>query len=239
MAALLGWALAGLPAFGSPRASLGILIDHLGPSVRHATDMVAVVNFDARGIDTLAEEFILLAAATGVAELLRRARGEESGPAVDQRSEFGPDPGSEALRRVGPALVGFTVLLGLYIVAHGHLSPGGGFQGGVVLASAVILVYLVARYADLRRAAPLPAFELAEAAGAAGFVVVGLAALAGGSAFLANVLPLGTAGQLPSAGTIPVLNLAVGVEVAGGITVVVAEFLEQTIVLRQRVRGRR
>ena len=58
------------------------------------------------------------------------------------------------MRTLAIVLVGPTVVTGFYIVAHGHLTPGGGFQGGVVLATALLLVYLAGEYSFMRRAAP-------------------------------------------------------------------------------------
>jgi multicomponent Na+:H+ antiporter subunit B len=121
-------------------------------------------------------------------------------------------------------------------VLHGHLTPGGGFQGGAVLAGAPLLMYLVGEYGALRKLTPEWLIEVAEGAGAGGYVVVGLVALATGSAFLFNWLPLGTAGDLLSSGTIFVLNLIVGLAVAAGLALLLSEFLEQTLEVRGRIR---
>jgi multicomponent Na+:H+ antiporter subunit B len=80
--------------------------------------------------------------------------------------------------------------------------------------------------------------DQAEALGAGGYVVVGLFGLVASGAFLANALPFGVAGTLLSAGTIPVINLAVGLEVAAGFTLLLSEFLEQTLVLGPGRSGR-
>jgi multicomponent Na+:H+ antiporter subunit B len=138
----------------------------------------------------------------------------------------------------GLTLLGPIVLFGIYVVTHGHLTPGGGFQGGVVLATGALLVYLSGEYVTLRRVRPENAIDRAEATGAGGYVLVGLYGLVTGGTFLANTLPLGTAGTLLSAGTIPVINLAVGLEVAAGFTLLLSEFLEQTLVLGAGGRGR-
>jgi multicomponent Na+:H+ antiporter subunit B len=76
--------------------------------------------------------------------------------------------------------------------------------------------------------------DLAEGSGAAGFVIVGLLGLFAGSALLANVLPLGEAGTLLSSGTLPLLNLTVGLEVAAGFVLIVSEFLEEVMAVRKR-----
>jgi multicomponent Na+:H+ antiporter subunit B len=86
----------------------------------------------------------------------------------------------------------------------------------------------------LRRVSPQALTDAAEAAGAGGYVAVGLLGLAVGGAFLLNVLPLGTPGKLLSAGTVPLINLLVGLEVAAGFVLLLSEFLEQTLIIRGR-----
>jgi multicomponent Na+:H+ antiporter subunit B len=113
--------------------------------------------------------------------------------------------------------------------------PGGGFQGRVVLATGALLVYLSGEYVTLRRVRPEALIDLAESTGAAGYVAIGFLGLAAGATFLTNVLPLGQPGTLLSSGTIPLINLAVGLEVAGGFVLLISEFLEQTLVLRRPV----
>jgi multicomponent Na+:H+ antiporter subunit B len=65
-------------------------------------------------------------------------------------------------------------------------------------------------------------------------VLVAAAGLVFGTAFLANFLPLGTAGDLFSAGTMQPLSVAVGLEVTGGFVLILSEFLDQTLVVRRR-----
>jgi multicomponent Na+:H+ antiporter subunit B len=82
----------------------------------------------------------------------------------------------------------------------------------------------------MRRVRPIPLVELADAGGAAGFVLVGLGGLIAGSEFLYNFLPLGEAGTLLSAGMIPLLNISVGLEVAGAFVLLISEFLDQQFI---------
>ena len=135
------------------------------------------------------------------------------------------------------ALVGPTVLLAIYITMHGHLTPGGGFQGGVIAATALLLVYLGSDYAAMRRLRPKALVETAKAAGAGSFVLIGVAGLIVAGSFLENFLPLGTPGELVSAGTIPLLSLAVGIEVAGAFVLLLSEFLDQLLVIRRKRGG--
>ncbi|MGW0768965.1 MnhB domain-containing protein [Streptomyces sp. NPDC002676] len=217
-------ACTGLPRFGTevhPYATRAV-----AASLRQRTaNVVSSVNFDQRALDTLGEESILFASVLGAIVLLRHAR--------DERVER-PRAGRvlPTTRLLGVVLLPVTLLTGVYIVAHGQLSPGGGFQGGVILATGLHLAYIAADYRVLERIRPLAVLDVADALGAGAFVALGSAGLIAGGAYLQNVLPLGTFGQLSSGGLVPVLNAAVGVEVASGVVVLLASFLEQAVEVR-------
>src|SRR5205085_10697104 len=104
-----------------------------------------------------------------------------------------------------------------------------GFQGGIVLATGLHLLYVAGRYRSLERLRPTPLVEYTESAGVVAFAALGLATLAGAGSFLANTLPYGTFGQLVSAGTVPLLNSAVGVAVASSGIVLLAPLLQQVV----------
>jgi multicomponent Na+:H+ antiporter subunit B len=226
LAALLLWGVAGLPDFGHYRGPYGFLLNAAAPDERHVTNVVAAVVFDYRGFDTLGEEFILFASVMGVALLLREARGEPGrrGHAVR----------SDAVRLVGLGFAVVLLLTGLYVVAHGYLTPGGGFQGGVVVASAFILVYLAGEYRGYRRLTPTPVVDLFEGSGAGGYAVIGVVSLLLGTAYLQNFGPLGATGTLASGGSIPFLNVASALEVAAAFLLLFTEFLEELSAVRPR-----
>jgi len=218
LAALWLWGLTGLHAFGDFQGEYGRILNGVAGTERHVTNVVSSIVFDYRGFDTLGEEFILFAAVMGIALLFREARGE--------RTET-PPPGvrSDAVGAIGLAFVAATVVLGLFIVAHGYLTPGGGFQGGVAVAAGVVLLYAASEYRSYRKAAPLPMLDFAEGFGAGGYVAVGIASVIAGGAYLENVVELGTKGTLAAAGTIPILNAASGLEVAAAVVLLFHEFL--------------
>jgi multicomponent Na+:H+ antiporter subunit B len=230
---LLLWGLTGLPDYGIYAGPYGDVLNQVAVAERKATNVVASVTFDYRGVDTMGEEYILFAAVLGVAILLRAQRDEREEPPDEDAADRHAPGTSDAVRVVGLALVGPVVLYGLYLVAHGHLTPGGGFQGGVVLATAALLVYLSGEYVTLRRVSPVLVTDVAESTGAASYVAIGLLGVAAGATFLTNFLPLGQPGDLLSAGTIPLINMAIGLEVAGGFMLLISEFLEQTLVIRR------
>ena len=111
---------------------------------------------------------------------------------------------------------------------HATVTPGGGFQGGVVFASGLLLLFAGEGYRSWRRLVPFKAVAIAEAAGAALFVLAGLAPMLRGAAFMQNVLPLGRAGDMLSGGLMQVENAGVALAVAGGFAAVFIEFLEET-----------
>jgi multicomponent Na+:H+ antiporter subunit B len=233
----LVWAFAGMPGFGDYHGIYGLLLNHVAVPERHATNVITAVNFDYRGFDTLGEEFILFVAVLGMALLLRERRDEAEAPPDDDATGRQVRGASVIVRLITVALVGPTVVLAVYIIAHGPITPGGGFQGGVVAATALLMVYLGGEYVAVRRVRPIGLVEVTKAFGAGAFVLIGLGGLIGGTAFLYNFLPLGTAGDVFSAGTIQPLNIAVGLEVTGGFVLVLSEFLDQTLVLRRRRGG--
>jgi multicomponent Na+:H+ antiporter subunit B len=230
--ALLVWGLTGLPDFGDFRGAYGRALNGRTQPERHVTNVPTAVNFDYRALDTLGEEFILFAAAVGIAVVVRFRRNEEERPVEDPDARLG-EP-SDALRAAGVILVGPLLVLGFYIVAHGHLTPGGGFQGGVLLAGALLFVYLAGAYTTLRRASPWLMIEVGESVGAGGYALLGLAGLLGASAYFANLVPLGPLGTVQAGGTIPLANLVVGLEVAAAFTIVFSELLDRSLVVRER-----
>jgi multicomponent Na+:H+ antiporter subunit B len=233
LGAMLVWAVGGLPDFGHPRGPYADLAPRIMLDERHVTNTVTGVTFDLRGFDTLGEELILFVAALGAAVLLRAGRSERAvHEAAEAEERRGPGT-SDALRALGAVLVGPALLVGAYVVVHGALTPGGGFQGGVMLAGALLLVYAAGQVAAVQRVRPVALVEVADAVGAASYTLVALAGLVFGVAAMDNVLPLGTAGSLLSGGTVPVLSAAVGVEVTAAVTLILSELVDQ-MMLRGR-----
>jgi multicomponent Na+:H+ antiporter subunit B len=229
LGALAVAAVAGLPDFGHPRGPYATEAPRAALNQRHVTNTVAGVTFDIRGIDTLGEELILFSAAVGAALLLRSQRSHDRAEEAAREAAEGRRRLPVSLRALGAALVGPVLVLGVYVVAHGHLTPGGGFQGGVILAGALLLVYTAGQALALERVRPIELVELADAAGAAAYGLVAVGGLVFGTAAMANFLGFGTQGSLLSGGIIPVLNVAVGIEVAGAITLILTEFLDYAL----------
>jgi multicomponent Na+:H+ antiporter subunit B len=226
LAALFAAAALELPAFGGDRHPYGDRAVHASLA-RRTANTIASVNFDQRAFDTLGETTILFAAVIGCVILLRQTGDEHRDRPAPQKVE-------RPVRRYALLVLPVALLTGLYVIAHGQLSPGGGFQGGVVAATSLHLLYLGADYRALERVRPVGLYETGDAIATSAYVVTGLAGLIGGSAFLANtVLPYGTFNTLSSGGTVPLLNAAVGMEVACAVVVLLARFLDQTVEIEE------
>jgi multicomponent Na+:H+ antiporter subunit B len=224
LGALFGWAIAGLPAFGDYRGPYGFVLNRVVVPLRHTTNVVMGTTFDVRGLDTMGEEFILYAAIVGVTLLLRdETRSRQAERRTTRLDE-------DAVRLVGVAMIGGGLLVGLWLMAFGYITPGGGFQGGVLAAGAVLLLYLVGSHRDYRPFRNEHFLDPLEAVGTGGYIVVGLAALASGTAFLTNLFGLGTTGTLVSSGSIALLNWASAIAVSCAMVLLFAEFLETYVV---------
>ncbi len=198
-----------------------------GQAETGSNNIVTSVVFDYRGLDTMGEAAVLFLTVASITMLLI--------PGLRPESDRPPDPeagrGESLVVRLAVALVYPAILVfGAYVVVHGHLSPGGGFQGGAVMASATALALVAQR---LGRAPGVIRGWLAifESAGLVAFVGLGLAGL--GTAFLRNFLaarpdlPLGrtvalgpNGGELLSGGILPLLNISVGLEVFCGLSII-------------------
>ncbi|MGI4756160.1 MAG: hydrogen gas-evolving membrane-bound hydrogenase subunit E [Janthinobacterium lividum] len=224
--ALYAYSTQNLPAWGAYRGPYGDVIAHLAVYERHATDVVNAINYDYRAFDTLGEEFILFTAVLGVAMLLRR---DEQTPVKPAGNVSDALQLSSAVRFTTLPAVLLTVIFGMYIGLHGQLTPGGGFQAGVILATAPVLVYLSENTEAFRRITSHAVAEVIEAIGAGGYALIGLAPLLMGLPLLTNFLPLGTTGDVFSSGTIALISATVGVEVTCSFLLVIYAYLEEII----------
>jgi len=167
-----------------------------------AANIVSAIVVTYRGLDTLGEVTVLFLTATIVGLVL--ASSQHRGRRRDR-----PAPG-ELLETGTRLLVPLILLLGIYVFVNGHLTPGGGFQGGAILASAMLLMLL---------ANPLQEFShqlisIVESLSGLVFVGMGVLGLFYAGGFLDNrVLPLGKLGELASAGILPIIYSFVGLKV--------------------------
>jgi multicomponent Na+:H+ antiporter subunit B len=231
LGALLAWGTSGLAPFGHFHGFYGQLLNAIALPQRHTTNTVTAIVFDYRGVDTMGEELILFAAVVGVVLLLR-----DTGQPTQQ--DIARDRvGSDALHVFGVLGAAVAILVGAWLAAFGLVTPGGGFQGGVAIASGVAVLFLTAGYRSWRRLGNEEILDPLEGTGAAAYVTMGIATLIAGGPFLHNFLGPGKTGTLFSGGSLSLLNWAVALEVAAANVVLYTEFLEQYVVSLVRDTG--
>jgi multisubunit Na+/H+ antiporter MnhB subunit len=137
---------------------------------------------------------------------------------------------SKIVRTVANQLILFILIFGLYVIAHGHLTPGGGFQGGAVVVSGVVMLLVAFSSKELKKSLRERVLSIMESTGALIFAALGFAGL--GTVFFYNFLvgspifgriptPGPNPGDFWTGGFIPLMNLAVGLKVVAGLSAVV------------------
>jgi len=125
---------------------------------------------------------------------------------------------STIVKKVSQLVAGLIFLYGIYIILHGHLTPGGGFAGGAIIAGAFILLILANGSSALNLKKEISGSSNTESVAILMVVILALMAMCLGlKVFFSNFLPLGVPGELLSAGVIPLYNIFIGIEVAGAI----------------------
>lgn len=198
-------------------ASVGKDILATTENVSGSANVVTAIVVQYRGLDTLGEVTVLFVSALGVAILASGLRDNVF------RDMFANDDGGFILQYGGRFLMPFIVLVGVYIVAHGHLSPGGGFPGGVLIATAIFILILTGESVKM----PHRLLSMLEGAAGLGFIGLGALGFMGTEpSFLTNIFPKGEFMTLFSAGFIPFIYAMVGIKVASELTTVVAVLTE-------------
>jgi multicomponent Na+:H+ antiporter subunit B len=133
----------------------------------------------------------------------------------DDKRETSLRKTSEILVTASTLLVPTIFMLGVYIFMNGHLTPGGGFQGGAVIATGMVLMIMAKPNVKFNH--KLLAFI--ESVSGVGFVIIGVLGVILAAGFLDNrILPLGNFGTLISAGVIPIIYVLIGLKVGSELT---------------------
>jgi len=127
---------------------------------------------------------------------------------------------TKIVRTVVRKLFPVLVLFAFYLIMYGHISPGGGFQGGVVLGSSLILLCLSEGVERAEKKFKGLQLATIETVGILTFIGIGFLGIILGRHFLENFLPIGRIGMVPSAGSILLLNLCIGIKVGAGISLI-------------------
>jgi len=183
-----------------------------------AVNIVTSVVLNYRGFDTLGEVTVLFIAAVGLGVVLFVEKKVQKNVSNDKDKS---KRASLILRTGSHLLFPLILLFGAYVFVHGHLTPGGGFQGGAVIASGFLLMYLVFP----RQSIDKKSFSVVESLGGLIFVGIGLLGLVFSGYFLTNFLPKGIPNTIFSAGIIPIIYIAVGLKIGFELTAIIDDLL--------------
>jgi multicomponent Na+:H+ antiporter subunit B len=196
--------------FGIDRLNVALKYLENSPEKLHVANTVTAIVVNFRGFDTLGEVTVLFLASTGIGSILFRRR--------KVHTELNPQRQAPQASRIvqvgGKLLFPLIILLGAYVFIHGHLTPGGGFQGGVIIATGYLLLLIAFRKFAVKHST----LTWLEALAGATFAGIGIAGLLVGKTFLENFLPTGVLNDLLSGGIIGIIYVAVGFKVASELT---------------------
>jgi len=181
-------------------------------------NFVTAILYDYRAYDSLGESTIIFGAVSGIVLLLSR----KTLPVSSHGLSF-------IVKRTFGMLTPFIFLFSIYIITHGHLSPGGGFQGGVILGAISIIFSIVyGSEFDYKRYSPTTK-TLLETSGALLFIGLGLLGILIGGNFLMNLEILNAeVGSLLSAGSIPFINIGIGFKIGAGLAIIFYSMIQKT-----------
>ena len=200
-----------------------------GPEELGAPNLVTAVVVTYRGLDTLGEVTVLFISAAGVGLMLRRTRRKDDDEDLEQgdRAEETAGkhkPASEIVETATELLLPMVILFGIYVFLNGHLSPGGGFQGGAIIASGTMFLLLALPESHISRLM----IAIIESLSGFSYVIVGVLGVIMAGGFLDNrIMGLGSYGSLFSAGAIPLIYVFVGLKVGFELSAVLDRFRKE------------
>ena len=188
------------------------------PQELGAPNIITGILLTYRGFDTLGEVAVLFMVAAGVGLVL--GDGPRRGDAMTPETGV-VIPSTELVRNGAAVLFPLISIFAAYIIMNGHLSAGGGFQGGAIIASGLMLLLL----AKPEYAVDHDFLGITESLAGVLYVLAGIAGLVFAGGFLdSRMLPLGQFGAFFSAGAIPVISVLLGVKVGCELSVIIDRF---------------
>jgi multicomponent Na+:H+ antiporter subunit B len=187
----------------------------MSPEALTTPNVITGILITYRGFDTLGEVAVLFMVAASLGLLLLPLGPAGDAPTIPRR-----DPG-EIVQTGRVVLFPMILTFGAYVIVNGHLSAGGGFQGGAIVASGVMLL-LIANAATVLNTAAL---SIAESAAGVLFVGLGILGMILAGGFLdPRFLPAGELGAFLSAGAIPLISALLGIKVGAELSVILDKF---------------
>ncbi|TCL74584.1 hydrogen gas-evolving membrane-bound hydrogenase subunit E [Rhizobium sp. BK251] len=189
------------------------------PANLGAPNVVTGILISFRGFDTLGEVAVLFMVAASVGVLLASEPGEKP-RLLSAMGDEGQGP-SELVRNGAEVVLPLIFLFGIYVIMNGHLSAGGGFQGGAVVASGVMLLMLAYPTGPIHHGF----LTITETLAGVFYVSIGILGMVFAGGFLdSHILPRGNFGTLFSAGAIPLISTLLGIKVGAELSVIIDRF---------------
>jgi len=178
------------------------------PTKLSVANVITAIVVNYRGFDTLGEVSVLFLASLGLGSILYRKHkeGEEEVAILK--------PSSQLVQAGSKLIFPAILVLGAYVFIHGHLTPGGGFQGGAIIATGFLLMMMA--YKDYKVSHNV--LMWVESLAGIAFAGIGIVGLVASHSFLENFLAVGNLNDLFSGGIIPIIYVAVGLKVAAELT---------------------
>jgi multicomponent Na+:H+ antiporter subunit B len=203
----------------SPRENLDGVSKHYvenGKTEVGASNLVPAIVVTYRGFDTLGEVSILFLTAAIIGFFLKIEHNDNK---INEKVKRY----SEILGTGAKVLIPMMILLGVYVFVNGHLTPGGGFQGGAIIASAFVLMFIALPNHTVSH----KVLSLIESFSGLSYVLIGVLGVILAAGFLDNqILSLGTFGTILSAGAIPIIYILVGLKVGTELTGIITKLKE-------------
>lgn len=182
-----------------------------------AVNIVTGMILDYRAFDTLGESHVLFIATCTVLILLRSDKkyGKNS---IEYREAYdrGHEPKNDViLQTVARILVPMIIIFGIYVILGGHLGPGGGFSGGAVIGAGLILYLNAFGFEKTERFFTVKTYKKMSFGALACYSIAKSYSFYTGANHIESIIPLGTPGAILSSGLILILNICVGIVVAG------------------------
>lgn len=222
LAAMLLIAVSKLPGFGNASNPVNNEVSERyienGLQETGAINIVTGMILDYRAFDTLGESHVLFIATCTVLILLRidgKKKGKNyAGYAMEDDRVHEPK-NDVILQTVARFLVPPIWIFGIYVVLCGHLGPGGGFSGGAVIGAGLILYLNAFGFEKTERFFSQKIYKWSSFGALACYALAKSYSFYTGANHIESVIPLGTPGAILSSGLILLLNICVGIVVAG------------------------
>lgn len=209
-----------MPSYGHPENPVNNEVSaryiESGLQETGAVNIVTGMILDYRAFDTLGESHVLFIATCTVLILLRKdKKKDESGNDIEENDRIYEPKNDVILQTAARILVPPIFIFGIYVILGGHLGPGGGFSGGAIIGAGLILYLNAFGFKKTERFFTEKIYKRLSVCALGCYCLAKSYSFYTGANHIESVIPLGTPGAILSSGLILILNICVGIVVAG------------------------